>query len=93
MGNLQSFLCLSGARSKSPDGGACITRQLSPIPSLRHLKPKPASRETLQDICIAVVAGNYTSMDVDILPAELHQRVVDLLCDLGAGAPLQICPP
>jgi hypothetical protein len=85
MGNLQSFLCLSGVRSKSPDVGSCIARQLSPIPSLRHLKPKRASRDTLQDICVAVVAGNYTSLDVSILPAELNQRVVDLLCDLGGG--------
>jgi hypothetical protein len=79
MGNL---ICISGSR-KSEKKEVDLNRQISPIPSLRHLKPKPAKQDTLQDICVGVVADNIWSLNAQVLPPELIQRVVDVLCDSG----------
>ena len=82
-GTMGNLICIAGPRKSDKKGEVNLNRQISPIPSLRHLKPKPAKQDTLQDICVGVVAENVWSLNAQILPPELIQRVVDVLCDSG----------
>ncbi|KAI8466503.1 MAG: hypothetical protein J3K34DRAFT_472525 [Monoraphidium minutum] len=80
MGNA---LCLS--REKPPKAVLATAARVSPIPAFR--KRRRSSGEgappTLQDLCVASVAGAAARLDISVLPSELIQRVADHLIDEG----------
>jgi hypothetical protein len=75
--------------SKKADGERVAQqRALSgPVVSFRHTAK--LTRDTLQDVCVAVIADALASnrvMDVSVLPIDLIQRVVDALVQTGERA-------
>lgn len=82
MGNA---LCFAQRDKKPPD---YATARISPIPAFRKRRRDGGSAggglpgaRTLQDWCVAAVAGAAERLDISVLPSELIQRVADHLVD------------